>query len=162
MWFYVVLFFSGTNEATITEVLAHRTIAQRQRIKEAYKQALGKVRALPELCSQAANRVNENVFFIINPQTWSRQSEGTSTRRICKAALMETVASSSGCSVPLPLSTVYFFITFSLRVGFCCANIVLIVCKLTINFEAETNTTSKQTPGQRGLVVCYKGERPFP
>lgn len=33
---------AGTNEATIIEVLAHRTIAQRQRIKEAYKQALGK------------------------------------------------------------------------------------------------------------------------
>ncbi|XP_073334145.1 annexin A4 [Pagrus major] len=33
---------AGTNEATITEVLAHRTIAQRQRIKEAYKQSVGK------------------------------------------------------------------------------------------------------------------------
>ncbi|TKS84514.1 Annexin A4 [Collichthys lucidus] len=33
---------AGTNEETIIEVIAHRTIAQRQRIKEAYKQALGK------------------------------------------------------------------------------------------------------------------------
>lgn len=33
---------AGTNEAAIIEVLAHRTIAQRQRIKEAYKQAVGK------------------------------------------------------------------------------------------------------------------------
>ncbi|XP_037548056.1 annexin A4 [Nematolebias whitei] len=33
---------AGTNEATITDVLAHRTIAQRQRIKEAYKQTVGK------------------------------------------------------------------------------------------------------------------------
>ncbi|CAN9504892.1 unnamed protein product [Ophioblennius macclurei] len=33
---------AGTNEATIIEVLAHRTIAQRQRIKEAYKQTVGK------------------------------------------------------------------------------------------------------------------------
>ncbi|XP_037609444.1 annexin A4 [Sebastes umbrosus] len=33
---------AGTNEAVITEVLARRTIAQRQRIKEAYKQTVGK------------------------------------------------------------------------------------------------------------------------
>uniref|UniRef100_A0A7N6C184 Annexin n=1 Tax=Anabas testudineus TaxID=64144 RepID=A0A7N6C184_ANATE len=33
---------AGTNEATIIEVLAHRTNAQRQRIKEAYKQTVGK------------------------------------------------------------------------------------------------------------------------
>uniref|UniRef100_A0A8C6T0Q8 Annexin n=1 Tax=Neogobius melanostomus TaxID=47308 RepID=A0A8C6T0Q8_9GOBI len=33
---------AGTNEAALTEVLARRTIAQRQRIKEAYKQSVGK------------------------------------------------------------------------------------------------------------------------
>ncbi|XP_061886945.1 annexin A4 [Entelurus aequoreus] len=33
---------AGTDEAAITEVLAHRTIAQRQRINEAYKQTVGK------------------------------------------------------------------------------------------------------------------------
>ncbi|XP_070706838.1 annexin A4 [Pempheris klunzingeri] len=33
---------AGTNEAAIIEVLAHCSIAQRQRIKEAYKQAVGK------------------------------------------------------------------------------------------------------------------------
>ncbi|XP_072311521.1 annexin A4 [Eucyclogobius newberryi] len=33
---------AGTNESIITEVLAHRTIAQRQCIKEAYKQSVGK------------------------------------------------------------------------------------------------------------------------
>uniref|UniRef100_A0A3Q3WNN4 Annexin n=1 Tax=Mola mola TaxID=94237 RepID=A0A3Q3WNN4_MOLML len=33
---------AGTNEDIIVEIMAHRTIAQRQRIKEAYKQAVGK------------------------------------------------------------------------------------------------------------------------
>lgn len=42
------MLFSGTNEAAIIDVLAHRTIAQRQRIKEAYKQTVGKVRGLTE------------------------------------------------------------------------------------------------------------------
>uniref|UniRef100_A0A674NDC2 Annexin n=1 Tax=Takifugu rubripes TaxID=31033 RepID=A0A674NDC2_TAKRU len=33
---------AGTDETSITAIVAHRTIAQRQRIKEAYKQSLGK------------------------------------------------------------------------------------------------------------------------
>lgn len=33
---------AGTNEATIIEIIAHRTIAQRQKIKEAFKQSIGK------------------------------------------------------------------------------------------------------------------------
>uniref|UniRef100_A0A671KRT6 Annexin n=1 Tax=Sinocyclocheilus anshuiensis TaxID=1608454 RepID=A0A671KRT6_9TELE len=33
---------TGTNEATIIEILAHRTIAQRLKIKEAFKQSVGK------------------------------------------------------------------------------------------------------------------------
>lgn len=42
---------AGTDEAAITAIIAHRTIAQRQRIKEAYKQSLGKVRASPVIDS---------------------------------------------------------------------------------------------------------------
>lgn len=41
---FCVLLLAGTNEEAITEVLARRTVAQRQRIKEAYKQSVGKVR----------------------------------------------------------------------------------------------------------------------
>lgn len=41
------IFLSGTNEAAVIEVLARRTIAQRQRIKEAYKQSVGKVLIQP-------------------------------------------------------------------------------------------------------------------
>ncbi|CAF99283.1 unnamed protein product, partial [Tetraodon nigroviridis] len=33
---------AGTDEAAITAIVAHRTIAQRQRLKEAYKQSVGK------------------------------------------------------------------------------------------------------------------------
>lgn len=44
----VALHLAGTDETAITAVVAHRTIAQRQRIKEAYKQSLGKVRAPPD------------------------------------------------------------------------------------------------------------------
>lgn len=49
----MVLRLAGTDETAVTAIVAHRTIAQRQRIKEAYKQSLGKVRAyqLSLLCS---------------------------------------------------------------------------------------------------------------
>lgn len=53
-------FLAGTDEAAIIEVLAHRTIAQRQRIKEAYKQSVGKVSV------QTGSKVKGNVFFIRN------------------------------------------------------------------------------------------------
>lgn len=60
-------FLAGTDEAAIIEVLAHRTIAQRQRIKEAYKQSVGKVSVLTRLDSQAANKVK--VFFFRKQHT---------------------------------------------------------------------------------------------
>lgn len=41
---FLLVLHVGTKEAPIIEVLAHRTIAQRQRVKEAFKQAVGKVR----------------------------------------------------------------------------------------------------------------------
>ena len=58
------MFLSGTDEAAVIEVIAHRTIAQRQRIKEAFKQAVGKVRVLKALLGASEQNliVNETVF----------------------------------------------------------------------------------------------------
>lgn len=42
----MVLSLAGTDETAIIAIIAHRTIAQRQRLKEAYKQSVGKVRTL--------------------------------------------------------------------------------------------------------------------
>lgn len=46
----MVLPLAGTDETAITAIIAHCTIAQRQRLKEAYKQSVGKVRTFPHLC----------------------------------------------------------------------------------------------------------------
>ncbi|XP_076614620.1 annexin A4 [Chaetodon auriga] len=55
---------AGTNEAAIIEVLAHRTIAQRQRIKEAYKQAVGKDLA-DELSSELSGNFRSVVLGLL-------------------------------------------------------------------------------------------------
>ncbi|KAJ0057096.1 hypothetical protein NL108_002020, partial [Boleophthalmus pectinirostris] len=49
-----------TNEAAIIEVLAHRTIAQRQRIKEAYKQSIGK-----ELADDLSSELSGNFRSVV-------------------------------------------------------------------------------------------------
>ncbi|XP_041815786.1 annexin A4 [Chelmon rostratus] len=54
----------GTNEAAIIEVLPHRTIAQRQRIKEAYKQAVGKDLA-DELSSELSGNFRSVVLGLL-------------------------------------------------------------------------------------------------
>ncbi|XP_061656629.1 annexin A4 [Syngnathoides biaculeatus] len=55
---------AGTNEAVIIEVLAHRTIAQRQRIKEAFKQAVGKDLA-DELSSELSGNFRSVVLGLL-------------------------------------------------------------------------------------------------
>uniref|UniRef100_A0A087YPC6 Annexin n=1 Tax=Poecilia formosa TaxID=48698 RepID=A0A087YPC6_POEFO len=51
---------TGTDEAAITDVLAHRTIAQRQRIKEAYKQTVGK-----ELADDLSSELSGNFKSVV-------------------------------------------------------------------------------------------------
>ncbi|XP_061603676.1 annexin A4 [Phyllopteryx taeniolatus] len=55
---------AGTDEAVIIEVLAHRTIAQRQRIKEAFKQAVGKDLA-DELSSELSGNFQSVVLGLL-------------------------------------------------------------------------------------------------
>ncbi|XP_076020224.1 annexin A4 [Genypterus blacodes] len=51
---------AGTNEAVITEVLAHRTNAQRQRIKEAFKQMVGK-----DLADELSSELSGNFCSVV-------------------------------------------------------------------------------------------------
>ncbi|XP_014912364.1 annexin A4 [Poecilia latipinna] len=51
---------TGTDEAAIIDVLAHRTIAQRQRIKEAYKQTVGK-----ELADDLSSELSGNFKSVV-------------------------------------------------------------------------------------------------
>ncbi|XP_037122535.1 annexin A4 [Syngnathus acus] len=55
---------AGTDEAVVVEVLAHRTIAQRQRIKEAFKQAVGKDLA-DELSSELSGNFRSVVLGLL-------------------------------------------------------------------------------------------------
>uniref|UniRef100_A0A665VQQ8 Annexin n=1 Tax=Echeneis naucrates TaxID=173247 RepID=A0A665VQQ8_ECHNA len=55
---------AGTDEAAITDVLAHRTIAQRQRIKEAFKQTVGKDLA-DELSSELSGNFRSVVLGLL-------------------------------------------------------------------------------------------------
>ncbi|XP_036384775.1 annexin A4-like isoform X2 [Megalops cyprinoides] len=57
---------AGTNEAAIIEVLAHRTIAQRQRIKETYKQTVGKELA-DDLKSELTGNFEKVVLGLLMP-----------------------------------------------------------------------------------------------
>uniref|UniRef100_A0AAY4ATN5 Annexin n=1 Tax=Denticeps clupeoides TaxID=299321 RepID=A0AAY4ATN5_9TELE len=54
----------GTNEAVITEVLTRRTIAQRQRIKEVYKQTIGK-NLLDDLKSELSGNFEKVVVGLL-------------------------------------------------------------------------------------------------
>ncbi|XP_072227452.1 annexin A4 [Leuresthes tenuis] len=51
---------AGTDEAAIIDVLAHRTIAQRQRIKEAYKQTVGK-----DLADDLSSELSGNLKSVV-------------------------------------------------------------------------------------------------
>lgn len=51
---------TGTDEAAIIQVLAHRTIAQRQRIKEAYKQSVGK-----DLADELSSELSGNFRCVV-------------------------------------------------------------------------------------------------
>ncbi|XP_012731845.2 annexin A4 [Fundulus heteroclitus] len=51
---------AGTDEAAIIDVLAHRTVAQRQRIKETYKQTVGK-----ELADDLSSELSGNFRSVV-------------------------------------------------------------------------------------------------
>ncbi|XP_053267385.1 annexin A4 [Pleuronectes platessa] len=51
---------TGTDEKVVIEVLAHRTIAQRQRIKEAFKQAVGK-----DLADELSSELSGNFRAVV-------------------------------------------------------------------------------------------------
>ncbi|XP_060917126.1 annexin A4 [Labrus mixtus] len=55
---------TGTDEAAVTEVLSHRTVAQRQRIKEVFKQAVGKDLA-DELSSELSGNFRSVVLGLL-------------------------------------------------------------------------------------------------
>lgn len=153
-----MLFLAGTNEAAITEVLAHRTIAQRQRIKEAYKQAVGKVRGFDWAVLKGSKRsvfVNEKAF-LHHKSTLTKQRH--EHQRDLKCTLDGDCWQQQWmCHLLASYSIMYSLIILSLKVGFCCAIIVLIMCKLTINCKAEMIPPVNKEQDKEGLVMCRKG-----
>ncbi|XP_054612581.1 annexin A4 isoform X2 [Dunckerocampus dactyliophorus] len=92
---------AGTDEATIIEVLAHRTIAQRQRIKEAYKQAVGK--DLPDdLSSELSANFRSVVLGLLMPAPvydayeLRNSMKGAGTEEAC---LVDILASRSNAEI---------------------------------------------------------------
>ncbi|XP_057675190.1 annexin A4 [Corythoichthys intestinalis] len=92
---------AGTDEAAIIEVLAHRTIAQRQRIKEAFKRAVGKDLA-DELSSELSGDFRSVVLGLLMPAPVYDASElrnamkGAGTEEAC---LIDILASRSNAEI---------------------------------------------------------------
>ncbi|XP_077593417.1 annexin A4 [Stigmatopora nigra] len=100
---------AGTDESAIIEVLAHRTIAQRQRIKEAFKQAVGKDLA-DELSSELSGNVRSVVLGLLMPAPMYDASElrnaikGAGTEEAC---LIDILASRSNAEITT-INEVYY------------------------------------------------------
>uniref|UniRef100_A0A3Q3G7Q6 Annexin n=1 Tax=Labrus bergylta TaxID=56723 RepID=A0A3Q3G7Q6_9LABR len=92
---------TGTDEAAVTEVLSHRTIAQRQRIKEVFKQAVGKDLA-DELSSELSGNFRSVVLgLLMLPPVYDAYElkyamKGAGTE---EAALIDILASRSNAEV---------------------------------------------------------------
>ncbi|XP_029940044.1 annexin A4-like isoform X2 [Salarias fasciatus] len=92
---------AGTNEATIIEVLAHRTIIQRQRIKEAYKQTVGKDLA-DDLSSELSGNFRDVVLGLLmlapvyDANELRNAMKGSGTDEAC---LIDILASKSNTEV---------------------------------------------------------------
>ncbi|XP_040012765.1 annexin A4 isoform X2 [Xiphias gladius] len=92
---------AGTDEAAIIEVLPHRTIAQRQRIKEAYKQTIGKELA-DDLSSELSGNFRTVVLGLLMPapvyDAYELRSamKGAGTEEAC---LVDILASRSNAEI---------------------------------------------------------------
>ncbi|XP_077352919.1 annexin A4 [Festucalex cinctus] len=99
---------AGTEEAVIIEVLVHRTIDQRQRIKEAFKQAVGKDLA-DELSSELSGNFRSVVLGLLMPAPVYDAHElrtamkGAGTEEAC---LIDILASRSNAEIKT-INTVY-------------------------------------------------------
>nr|XP_057920374.1 annexin A4 isoform X1 [Doryrhamphus excisus] len=92
---------AGTDEAAVIEVVAHRTIAQRQRIKEAYKQAVGKDLA-DDLSSELSANFRSVVLGLLMPAPaydayeLRNSMKGAGTEEAC---LIDILASRSNAEI---------------------------------------------------------------